>query len=494
MRMSEYILEMQDITKVFPGVVALNHVTLRIRAGTVHALVGENGAGKSTLMKVLSGVYKPSSGVIRLNGEVLQLKNVRDAQEKGISIIFQEFNLVNTLSIAENIFLGRYSSEPTVDWKKMRRKADDLLAQLGFKINVNQIVGNLSTAEKQLVEIAKALSFDAKIIVMDEPTSSLTKKEIEVFFPIIKKLRDNGITIIYITHKLDEIFRICDTVTVLRDGVVVDEQPVSIITKNQMIERMVGRTVDTEYPSRTVKPGDVIASVRGLSRGKALSNISFDLHKGEILGLAGLVGAGRTELAEALFGANPMTSGQIQLKGRNVTIKSTAKGLANSIGMLTEDRKETGLILDMDIARNITVTKLRHVSGRLLISGRKERKVADEYIKKLAIKTPGIHQTAENLSGGNQQKVVMAKWLFSDADILILDEPTRGIDVGAKYEIYLLMNKLAKEGKAIIMISSELPEVIGMSDRILVMHEGQIKGELSGSRKTAENVMELAIT
>ena len=494
MRMSEYILEMQDITKVFPGVVALNHVTLKIKAGTVHALVGENGAGKSTLMKILSGVYKPSSGEIRLNGEVVQLKDVRDAQEKGISIIFQEFNLVNTLSIAENIFLGRYSSEPTVDWKKMRRKADDLLAQLGFKINVNQIVGNLSTAEKQMVEIAKALSFDAKIIVMDEPTSSLTKKEIELFFPIIEKLRSNGITVIYITHKLDEVFRICDMVTVLRDGVVVDERPVSMMTKNQMIERMVGRTVDTEYPGRVVKPGDVVASIRGLSRRKELTGISFDLHRGEILGLAGLVGAGRTELAEALFGANPLTGGQIQLKGRNVAIKSTARGLANSIGMLTEDRKETGLILDMDIARNITVTKLRHVSGRLLISGRKERKVADEYIRKLSIKTPGVHQTAENLSGGNQQKVVMAKWLFSDADILILDEPTRGIDVGAKYEIYLLMNKLAQEGKAIIMISSELPEVIGMSDRILVMHEGQIKGELSGLRKTAENVMELAIT
>lgn len=488
------ILEMRNITKVFPGVVALKDVTIKVKPGSVHALLGENGAGKSTLMKILSGVYKPTSGEIILENEKIHLNNVRDAQEKGISIIFQEFNLVNTLSIAENIFLGRYSGESTVDWKKMRKKAADLLTQLGFSINVNQIVGNLSTAEKQLVEIAKALSFDAKIIIMDEPTSSLTKKEIELFYPIINRLKVSGIAVIFITHKLDEVFRVCDTVTILRDGMVVDEDRIAVMTHDGIIEKMVGRSVDTEYPGRNVKPGEVVLSVRNLTWGNKLKDINFDLHKGEILGLAGLVGAGRTELAEVLFGANRKTQGKVVLNGEAVEIRSTAQGLKHSIGMLTEDRKETGVILDMDIPKNISVTKLPDVSSGLFISGKKEKKIAEQYIQTLNIKTTGFHQQAVNLSGGNQQKVVMAKWLYSDANVLILDEPTRGIDVGAKYEIYLLMNQLAESGKAIIMISSELPEVLGMSDRILVMHEGEIKGELSGADKTAENVMELAIT
>lgn len=485
---------MNNITKVFPGVTALKQVTLRIRRGEVHALVGENGAGKSTLMKILSGVYKPTSGEILLEGSEISLKGVRDAQEKGISIIFQEFNLVNTLSIAENIFLGRYTGKGQVGWKKMRAQAARLLEQLGFGIDVNRIVGTLSTAERQLVEIAKALSFDAKLIVMDEPTSSLTKKEIELFFPIIERLRRNGITVIYISHKLDEIARLCDRVTVLRDGEVVEEKPIGEITQAQIIEKMVGRSMEMEFPHRTASPGEVVASVRNLGQAGKLQDICFDLRRGEILGIAGLVGAGRTELGEALFGATPRTSGEMLLNGKSVMITSTAKGLANSIGMLTEDRKETGLILDMDIPRNITITKLRSVSGKLFIRKRKENDVGRSYVKRLDIKTPSVHQTVQNLSGGNQQKVVMAKWLFSDAQILILDEPTRGIDVGAKYEIYQLMNKLTEEGKSIIMISSELPEVIGMSDRVLVMHEGRIKGELSGSRKTAGNVMELAIT
>jgi ribose transport system ATP-binding protein len=492
--MSKYVLEMRGITKVFPGVTALKDVTLKVRSGEVHALVGENGAGKSTLMKILSGVYKPTDGEILLEGETLQLNNVRDAQEKGISIIFQEFNLVNTLSIAENVFLGRYTGGKTVDWRGMTQKASQLLDQLGLEMDVSRIVGDLSTAERQLVEIAKALSFDAKIIVMDEPTSSLTKKEVELFYSIVEKLRESGITVIYISHKLEEIYRICDRVTILRDGVVIDEKEIGNITQEQIIEKMVGRTVDMEYPQRNTRPGKIVLSVRGLSRVGSLKDISFDLHRGEVLGIAGLVGAGRTELAEALFGASPKTSGEIMLNGEPAEITSTARGMMHSIGMLTEDRKETGLILDMDITKNITVTKLESVIGRLFLSNRKEREVAGNYVEQLDIKTPSLHQTAENLSGGNQQKVVMAKWLFSDADILILDEPTRGIDVGAKYEIYLLINQLAAQGKAIIMISSEMPEVIGMSDRVLVMHEGRIKGELSGERKTASNVMELAIS
>ena len=491
--MSEYILEMKGITKTFPGVVALNDVSLRVRRGTVHALVGENGAGKSTLMKILNGIYPATRGEIYLEGEKLSLRGVTDAQRKGVSIIFQEFNLINTLSVAENIFLGRYNGKETIDWRSLRKQASELLDRLGFSFNVNRAVGSLSTAEKQLVEIAKALSFNAKIIVMDEPTSSLTRKEVEMFFPIIERLRRDGITVIYISHKLDEVFRICDVVTILRDGCVVDESPVSQITREQIIEKMVGRSLDMEYPPRAAKPGEVILEVKNLRRGTRLSDISFSLHRGEILGIAGLVGAGRTELAEALFGADPPDAGEVLVKGKRVRIRSTTEGLQCGIGMVTEDRKETGLVLEMDIIKNITITKLDAVSNGILLNRRAEARVGEEYVQKLGVKTPSIRQTLSNLSGGNQQKVVLAKWLFSEADILILDEPTRGIDVGAKYEIYCLMNQLTQQGKAVIMISSELPEVLGMSDRILVMHEGRIKGELTGEAMTAEQVMSLAI-
>ena len=491
--MAEYILEMRGITKTFPGVVALNDVSLRVKRGTVHALVGENGAGKSTLMKILNGIYPATKGEIYLDGEKLDLHGVREAQEKGLSIIFQEFNLINTLSVAENIFLGRYNGRETIDWKTLRVQARQLLDRLGFSFNVNRIVGELSTAEKQLVEIAKALSFNAKIIVMDEPTSSLTRKEVEMFFPIIEKLRADGITVIYISHKLDEVFRVCDTVTILRDGCVVGESPVSQITREQIIEKMVGRSLDMEYPARTARPGEPVLEARGLCRGTKLHDISFTLHKGEILGIAGLVGAGRTELAEALFGADPADKGEILVRGKKALIRSTTDGMCNSIGMVTEDRKETGLVLDMDVVKNITITKLEAVSKGALLNRRAEGHVAEEYVDKLGIKTPSVHQTLSNLSGGNQQKVVLAKWLFSGVDVLILDEPTRGIDVGAKYEIYCLMNQLTEQGKALIMISSELPEVLGMSDRILVMHEGRIKGELTGADMTAERVMQLAI-
>ena len=491
--MADYVLEMKGITKTFPGVVALDNVSLAVRRGTVHALIGENGAGKSTLMKILNGVYSATQGEIFLDGQKLELHGVRDAQRHGISIIFQEFNLVNSLTVAENIFLGRYNDKNVIDWASLKKQAKELLDRLGFDFDVDKPVGKLSTAEKQLVEIAKALSLNAKIIVMDEPTSSLTKNEVELFFPIIKRLREDGITVIYISHKLEEVFQICDRVSVMRDGKIVGESDVCDITREQIIEMMVGRSLSMEYPPRTAEPGEVVMEVRNLSRGKKLHDISFQLHRGEILGIAGLVGAGRTELAEALFGADPLESGEILINNEKKVIRTTAEGMKNSIGMLTEDRKETGLMLDMDLIRNITITKLKEVSRGILLDRRKEAGVAGDYVGKLNIKTPSVHQTVNNLSGGNQQKVVMAKWLFSGADILILDEPTRGIDVGAKYEIYCLMNQLTEQGKAIIMISSELPEVLGMSDRILVMHEGRIKGELTGEDKNANRVMQLAI-
>ncbi len=491
--MNNFILEMKGITKTFPGVVALDNVDLQVVPGTVHALVGENGAGKSTLMKVLNGVYEATSGEIYLNGKKLELSGVKDAQTNGISIIYQEFNLINTLSVAENIFLGRFNGKSVIRWKELKQQAKDLIERLGFSFDVNRIVGTLSTAEKQLVEIAKALSLNAKVIVMDEPTSSLTEKEVDMFFPIIDRLRTEGITVIYISHKLDEIYRLCDNVTVMRDGKVTGNSAVKDISREQIIELMVGRSLDMEYPPRTVKPAETVLKVEHLCRRDELKDISFELHKGEILGIAGLVGAGRTELAEALFGADPADKGDIFLHGKKTNIRSTLDGKKNSIGLITEDRKETGLVLPMSVAQNITITNLDGVSKNSLLNKAKEKEVADRYVEALKIKTPSIYQIMSNLSGGNQQKAVLAKWLYYDADILIMDEPTRGIDVGAKYDIYCLMNELTEQGKSIIMISSELPEVLGMSDRVLVMHGGSIRGELSGADMTAEKVMKLAI-
>ncbi len=491
--MEDYILEMKHITKTFPGVTALDNVDLKVERGTVHALVGENGAGKSTLMKVLNGVYEATSGEIFLNGSKIELSNVKDAQEHGISIIYQEFNLINSLSVAENIFLGRYSGGKTIQWKQMRQKARELLTSLGFTFDVDRRTGSLSTAEKQLVEIAKALSLNAQIIVMDEPTSSLTEKEVDLFFPIIRRLKENGITVIYISHKLDEIYRICDFVTIMRDGRITGNSRVRDITRDEIIEKMVGRSLDMEYPPRTAVPGDVVLEVRHLNRRDELKDISFSLHKGEILGIAGLVGAGRTELAEAVFGADPADSGEILVKGVPAVIKTTRAGKKLSIGMVTEDRKETGLVLPMDVTQNITITDLDKVSTRKILNRKKEQDYSEEYVRELKIKTPSLQQSMNHLSGGNQQKVALAKWLYTNSDILILDEPTRGIDVGAKYDIYCLMNELTSQGKALIMISSELPEVLGMSDRVLVMHEGRIRGELTGEDMTPESVMKLAI-
>ena len=491
--MSEYILEMKGIRKEFPGVVALDDVSFSVKPGVIHALIGENGAGKSTLMKVLNGGYQANAGEIYINGEKVELNGVKEAQAAGISIIYQEFNLINTLSVAENIFLGRYNGKKTIAWKELKQKAAELLADLGFNFDVNKEVGKLSTAEKQLVEIAKALSLDAHIIVMDEPTSSLTEKEVDMFFPIIERLKAKGITVIYISHKLDEIYRLCDDVTIMRDGQVTGNAAVKDITRDRIIELMVGRSLDMEYPPRTAKPGEPILEVKNLCRRQQLKDISFTLHRGEILGFAGLVGAGRTELAEAIFGADPADAGEIILNGKSVKIRSTLQAKNLSIGLVTEDRKETGLVLPMDVTENTTITDLKSVSKGIILDRKAEEKVAQKYVDSLKTKTPSLHQKINNLSGGNQQKVAVAKWLYSNSDVLILDEPTRGIDVGAKFDIYCLMNELTEQGKAIIMISSELPEVLGMSDRVLVMHGGQIKGELTGEDMTAEKVMKLAI-
>jgi ribose transport system ATP-binding protein len=491
--MEQYILEMKEITKTFPGVVALNNISFQVRPGEVHALVGENGAGKSTLMKVLNGAFQANSGEIRIDGQKVVIGGVSDAQALGISIIYQEFNLVNTLSVAENIFIGRYTGDGLINWRTLCEKAKALLENLGFPLDVKQTVGRLSTAEKQLVEIAKAISYNAKIIVMDEPTSSITKKEVEMLFRIIEKLKSDNRTVVFISHKLEEVFRICDTVTIMRDGQMVGSGPVKEMTREMIIEYMVGRSIDVEYPKRSVTPGETVLKVERLSRAPLLHNISFELRRGEILGLAGLVGAGRTELAETIFGAARADSGTIMVKGKKARIWSTRDGIKSSIGLLTEDRKETGLVLDFNMMNNISITNLTGIKKTGILSRKREMGVADQYRKMLNIKTPSVTQNVNNLSGGNQQKVVFGKWLFANVDILILDEPTRGIDVGAKFEIYCLMNELVAQGKSIIMISSELPEVIGMSDRILVLHNGRLKGELKGEQATAENVMQLAV-
>ena len=492
--MQDFILEMKGITKSFPGVQALDGVNLNVERGTIHALVGENGAGKSTLMKVLDGVYQADAGSIWLNGREARIRDPIDARARGIGLIFQEFNLINQLSVAENIYMGRLVKRGlAVDWRRINREAQALIDGFGFGFRVTDRVEDLPTAQKQLVEIAKVLSYGVKLVVMDEPTSSLTGEETKKLFGIIRGLKAQGITFIYISHKLDEIFSLCDRVTVLRDGKVIETRETGAFTHKEIIERMVGRGIDMEYPKKDCQIGETILKVERITRNGIIRDISFELRSGEILGIAGLVASGRTELAEALFGAARYDGGAIEVKGKKVVIHSTHEGKRQGIGLLTEDRKETGLVLSYDLTRNITVTNLSRVKSGPFLSPRKEQAMAAEYAKELGVRTPSMKQIAMNLSGGNQQKMVFAKWVFSEADVLILDEPTRGIDVGAKYEIYLLMNRLAAEGKAIIMISSELPEVLGMSDRVIVLSGGEMAGELDRAEATPEAVMRLAL-
>ncbi len=492
--MSAYILEMKNITKTFPGVIALNNVSLQVKRGEIHALVGENGAGKSTLMKVLNGVHQADSGEILIDGQAVKIRNTTDAERLGIGLVFQECNLVNSLSVAENMFLNKLKGgKRFVNWKQLNATTQEFLDSLCFDFRATAKIEDLSASQKQMVEIAKVLYKKPRVIVMDEPTSSLTTGETRHLFDIMHTLKENGTTIVYISHKMDEIFEMCDTATVVRDGNIIETRPTKDFTRDEIVERMVGRSVDTEYPKRSCKPGEVVLKLDNVVRSGVVGPISFELHKGEILGLAGLVGSGRTEIAEAIFGAEHYDGGVIEIGGRKVVISSTADGKKNGVGLLTEDRKETGLILSYDLIRNITITNLKKIKTGLVLDKKKERAAATALAEELGVKTPSMMQIAGNLSGGNQQKVVFAKWLFSDVDILILDEPTRGIDVGAKYDIYCLMNKLVESGKSVIMISSELPEVLGMSDRLVVLSGGEKAGELSREEASAEAVMHLAI-
>ncbi|HEY3319596.1 MAG TPA: sugar ABC transporter ATP-binding protein [Planctomycetota bacterium] len=488
------LLTMHAIEKSFPGVKALSNGRLELEAGEVHALLGENGAGKSTLIKVLSGAHRPDAGKIEIDGEPVRITSPAHAQRLGIAVIYQEFNLVPALSARENIFLGRERTRAGFFAQAEETcKARELFARLNVKIDPEEHCRNLTVAQQQCVEIAKALSQNARIIVMDEPTAALTSQEVEQLFRIIRQLQTQGIGIVYISHRLDEVFAIAQRATVMRDGAWVDTRPVPKLSRAQLIEMMVGRALDREFPSREVAIGSDRLRVRNLRRGSVVKDVSFSVRRGEVLGLTGLIGAGRTEVARMIFGADRADGGEVELDGRILSLRSPREAIRNGICLVTEDRKAQGLVLALSVRENFSLPNLRRLSVAGFVRHGVERGALRGYIESLQIKTPHSEQLARNLSGGTQQKVVLAKWLFANAEVVIIDEPTRGIDVGAKFEIYTLINKLAAEGKAILMISSELPEVLGMSDRVLVMHEGRITGEIQNAKcATQEQIMELA--
>lgn len=486
---------MEGIDKKFPGVQALSKCRFELRAGEVHALVGENGAGKSTLMKILTGVYTKDGGKILYKGKEINISSPKMAQELGICMIHQEFNLIPHLTVAQNIFIGREAQKSIgfiLDEREINKRTEELLKNMNLNIDPTTKVMNLTVAKQQMVEIAKALSYNSEVLIMDEPTGALTESEIEELFRIINQLRQKGVGIVYITHRMEEIKKIADRVTVLRDGQYIGTADVKDISIDQIIRMMVGREIyETSQISTSDDDGkEIVLEVKNLKRGNVIKDVSFKLRKGEILGIAGLIGSGRTEVARAIFGADPLDSGEIYVKGKKVNIRSPKDAISHGIGYLSEDRKRYGLVLDMDVELNIVLASLERFKGLLgWIKRDKTKAESHMRVDELKIKTPGLQQQVKFLSGGNQQKVVIAKWLTRDSDILIFDEPTRGIDVGAKNEIYKLLNELARRGKSIIMISSELPEILRMSHRIIVMCEGRITGELSAAEATEERIM-----
>lgn len=493
--MGDVILTMKDIDKSFPGVHALDHVNFEVKKGEVHALMGENGAGKSTLMKVLTGIYTKDSGSITFEGKEVEFHNTREAQDAGIVIVHQELNMLGHLTVAQNIFIGReFKKGIRIDDKKMNEEAARLFEKLHIDIDPMETMSNLTVGKQQMCEIAKAISHEAKVIIFDEPSAALTESEIEELFKIIRDLRKQQIGIVYISHRMDEIKVITDRVTVMRDGGYVGTLITDECTKDDIINMMVGRVIyeDPKTESAVPKDAPVILKVEHLNAGRMVQDVSFELRKGEILGFSGLMGAGRTETARAIFGADPKTSGDIYINGQKVEINNPQDAVKCGIGYLSEDRKRFGIVVQKSVAENSTMAAMENFVKGLFINKAKENKVAQEYVDSLATKTPGVDQLVVNLSGGNQQKVVIAKWLIRNCDILIFDEPTRGIDVGAKNEIYKLMNRLAEEGKSIIMISSEMTEILRMSDRIVVMCEGKKTGEIDISEASQEIIMNMA--
>ncbi|MGP4751331.1 sugar ABC transporter ATP-binding protein [Agrobacterium pusense] len=492
---AEYLLAVEGIRKEFPGVVALDDVQFKLKRGTVHALMGENGAGKSTLMKILAGIYQPDNGEIRLKGADIRLDSPLDALENGIAMIHQELNLMAYMTVAENIWIRREPKNRLglIDHGEMYRRTEALLDRLGIDLDPETRVGELSVASRQMVEIAKAVSYDSDVLIMDEPTSALTEREVEHLFRIIRDLRERGIGIVYITHKMNELFEIADEFSVFRDGKYIGTHASTDVTRDDIIRMMVGREITQMFPKEEVPIGDVVLSVKNLTLDGVFHDISFDVRAGEILGVAGLVGSGRSNVAETVFGVTPASSGTISIDGKPVSVTSPTEAIRHRMAFLTEDRKDTGCLLILNILENMQIAVLqdKYVANGFV----QENALSDaceEMCRKLRVKTPHLYERIENLSGGNQQKVLIGRWMLTKPRILILDEPTRGIDVGAKAEIHKLVCEMARQGVAVIMISSEMPEVLGMSDRIMVMHEGRVTGFLDRSEATQVKVMDLA--
>jgi len=493
--MAETILELNGITKIFPGVKALNKVRFDLRRGEIHALMGENGAGKSTFIKVIMGVHQAEEGEMLLDGKPVRFKSTRDAQKAGIAAIYQHVTSYPHLTVAENIFVGHMKKKlGVIQWKEMYAEADRLLQELNADFDSKSVMGNLSVAQQQMVEIAKALSLNARIIIMDEPTAALTKRESEELYRIAKKLRDEGVSIIFISHRFEDMYALATRVTVFRDAQYIGTYDVDGITNADLIKAMVGREINDLFPKPEVQIGEEVLRVENLSRTGYFKDVSFHVNKGEILGLTGLVGARRTEVVQTIFGAEKLASGKIFLEGKEVKIKCPDDAMKKGIGLLPENRQIEGLILDWGIGRNITLTELKKYTPVLFIKEKLENLAAKDLAEQVDTKAVSVFDKASSLSGGNQQKVVVAKALGSDFKVLILDEPTKGVDVGAKAAIYEIMGELAQQGYAIIMISSEMPEILGMSDRIVVMCEGRVTGELSREEATQEKILELAMS
>ena len=494
--MSEYVVELRNATKIFPGVKALDKMQLAVKPGEILGLIGENGAGKSTLIKVLTGVHQPDEGEIYVEGKKMSFRNPNESAAAGIACVYQELNIEKLLSITDNIFINKWIKGPggLLDYKTMHKKAKEVMASLGQDIDPTKAAGTFGMGVQQMIEIAKAVLIDAKMIIMDEPTSSLGEKEVAQLMKTCRELRDRGIGIVFVSHKLEELFELCDRVEVIRDGQYIDTRDISDWTNDSLISAMVGRSLDNLFPKEFGEKGEVALKVEGLTEGGVLDNVSFEAYNGQVLGFAGLVGAGRTETMRAIFGADPIDGGKIYIHGKETKVKSPAQAIQAGIAFLTEDRKGQGLVLSHTIRMNPTLANMKGFSKGLFMDEKKIVGIGEDNIKTLRIKTPSIDEIVGQLSGGNQQKVVIGKWINTDADIFIFDEPTRGIDVGAKIEVYNVMNRLVKEGKCVIMVSSEMPEILGMSDRVIVMRGGKVMATVDRDSKhfNQESLMKAA--